>query len=71
MEKVQQHLIRVAELSRAAADAMAARNENLVREPDSLVEHARKSAPSELFASIANNTAADRLGAEEKWVTFA
>jgi hypothetical protein len=38
-EKVQQHLIRIAELSRAAADAVASRNENLLRELDSLVEH--------------------------------
>jgi phage shock protein A len=39
MGKVQQHLIRIAELSHAAADALANGNENLVREVDSLVEH--------------------------------
>ena len=39
MEKVQQHLIRMAELSRAAADATANRNENLVRELDKQVEN--------------------------------
>ncbi len=36
--EVQKHLIRIAELSRAAADAVANGNENLTRELDKQVE---------------------------------
>jgi hypothetical protein len=39
MERVQRHLISIAELSHAAAEAVAARNDNLVREIDDQVEH--------------------------------
>jgi phage shock protein A len=39
MGKVQQHLTRIAELSHAAADAVANGNENLVRDLDKLVEN--------------------------------
>jgi hypothetical protein len=39
MVKVQQHLMRIAELSHAAADAAANRNENLVREIDKQIEN--------------------------------
>ena len=38
MEIVQQHLIRIADLSRATADAVGHRNENLVRELDRQIE---------------------------------
>lgn len=38
IEEVQDHLIRIAELSRATADAVANRNENLTRELDKQVE---------------------------------
>jgi hypothetical protein len=38
MEQVQHHLLRIAELSRAMADAVANRNENLTRELDKQVE---------------------------------
>jgi hypothetical protein len=38
MEVVQQHLLRIAELSRATADAVANRNENMTRELDREVE---------------------------------
>jgi hypothetical protein len=38
MEKVQYHLIRIADLSRATAEAVANQNENLVRELDKQVE---------------------------------
>jgi hypothetical protein len=39
MGKVQQHLIRLAELSRATADAKSDRNDNLARELDHEVEN--------------------------------
>lgn len=38
IEVVQQHLIRIAELSRATADAMASRNDDLIAELDRQVE---------------------------------
>jgi hypothetical protein len=38
MEQVQDHLIRIADLSRATAEAVANESENLVRELDKQVE---------------------------------
>jgi hypothetical protein len=38
MNEVQRHLIRIAELSRATAEAVATRNENLTRDLDRQVE---------------------------------
>jgi hypothetical protein len=38
IERVQKHLLRIAELSRATADAVANRNENLTRQLDIQVE---------------------------------
>ena len=38
MVEVQTHLLRIADLSRATAEAVANRNENLTRELDKLVE---------------------------------
>ena len=38
IETVQQHLLRIAELSRATADAVAHRNENMTRELDQETE---------------------------------
>jgi len=38
IDEVQRHLLRIAELSRATAEAVAHRNENLVRELDKQVE---------------------------------
>jgi hypothetical protein len=39
MDRVQQHLHRIAELSRDTAEAVRNRNENLTRELDKLVEN--------------------------------
>jgi hypothetical protein len=39
IEVVQNHLFRIAELSRATADALINRNENMTRELDREVEH--------------------------------
>jgi hypothetical protein len=77
MEKVQQHLTRIAELSHAAADAVANRNENLVRDLGKLEnESAPRSAPWVLLAGMRRTRlligwAENRSLNEKKWVTFA
>jgi hypothetical protein len=50
MENVSRHLLRIAELSRVTADAVADRNDHLVVELDKQFEEelGRKSAPSKL-----------------------